>query len=210
MLDSLTEQVKQHGCCSLPGVSIDFWKLKPLIERAVSRGFVSAEHARFAINGLWYGFDMGVDVDEVKGRRWFRNYASALEAKDKITAAIRTRVEQAKTLCLCAVAERVAASLPWPSCRVFPLGAVPKPLEPDAMRPVSDHTKSGLKAATDRESLRHTLRTYEEIAEFLRYGYSMRMMDVEGAFPLLPLAPVLWPLFLLWWFGSWDEAGEAM
>lgn len=209
-LDTITEQVKRHGCCSLPGVSIDYWKLRPLIERAVSRGFVSQEHGAFALNGLWYGFDMGVDVAKVKGRRWFSNYTSALEAKDKITSAIRKRVEQAKTMCLCQVVERAASKLPWPQCRVFPLGAVAKPLEPDEMRPVSDHTKSGLKAATDRESLRHSLRTYEEIAEFLRYGYSMRMMDVEGAFPLLPLAPRLWPFFMLWWFGVWEGSESEM
>ena len=209
-LDSLAAQVKQHGCCSLPGVSIDFWKLQPLIERAVDRGFVSREHGAFALNGLWFGFDMGVDVCKVKGRRWFSNYASAHEAKDKVTSAIRTRVEQAKTLALCCVEKCSAHSLPWPHCRVFPLGAVAKPLEPDAMRPVSDHTKSGLKAATDRDSLRHSLRTYEEIAEFLRYGFSMRMIDVEGAFPLLPLAPMLWPFFMLWWFRVWEGSESEM
>jgi hypothetical protein len=209
-LDALAAQVKQHGCCSLPGVSIDFWKLQPLIERAVQRGFVSREHGDFALNGLWFGFDMGVDVAKVKGRRWFRNYASANEAKDKITTALRTRVEQAKTFALCLAEKCAAHMLPWPDCRVFPMGAVPKPHEPDVTRPVSDHTKSGLKAATDRESLRHTLRTYDEIAEFLKVGYSMRMMDVEGAFPLLPLAPMLWPFFMLWWYGVWDGSEQEM
>ena len=111
---------------------------------------------------------------------------------------------------LCQVSERSATQLPWPHCRVFPLGAIPKALESEVMRPVSDHTKSGLKAATDVDSLRHLLRTYEEIAEFLRYGYSMRMMDVEGAFPLLPLAPRLWSFFLLWWFGVWEGYSEVM
>ena len=163
-LASMAAQAKQHGCCSLPGVSIDFWKLRPLIERAVHRGFVSEEHATFALRGLWDGFDMGVDVAKVKGRRWFSNYSSALEAKDKITKALKQRVEQAKTMGLCQISVRAASSLPWPQCRVFPLGAVAKALEPEAMRPVSDHTRSGLKAATDRDSLRHTLRTYEEIA----------------------------------------------
>ena len=209
-LDSIAAQVKQHGCCSLPGVSIDFWKLRPLIERAVLRGFVSEEHATFALRGLWFGFDMGVDVAQVKGRRWFSNYSSALEAKDKITKALKQRVENAKTMGLCRMDVKAASLLPWPQCRVFPLGAVAKALEPEAMRPVSDHTKSGLKAATDRESLRHSLRTYEEIAECLRYGYSMRMMDVEGAFPLLPLAPCLWPFFMLWWFGVWEGSEAEM
>ena len=207
---TLAAQAKQYGCCSLPGVSIDFWKLKPLIERAVARGFVSQAHGAFAIRGLWFGFDMGIDVAKVQGRRWFSNYSSAYDARDKITDALRSRVEQEKTMGLCQVEKRSAVQLPWPQCRVFPLAAVPKPHEPDCMRPISDHTKSGLKAATDQGSLRHSLRTYREIAEFLKAGYYMRMMDVEGAFPLLPLAPWLWPFFLLWWFGVWDGTGACM
>ena len=67
---------------------------------------------------------------------------------------MRERVQAAKTLALCACPFKDARLLPWPCCRVFPLGAVPKPLEPDTVRPVSDHTKSGLKAATDDEELK--------------------------------------------------------
>jgi len=36
------------------------------------------------------------------------------------------------------------------------MGAVPKPMEPGAMRPFSDHTKTGMKDATDLELFRHT------------------------------------------------------
>ncbi len=206
-LHALAQQVKQHGACSLPGVSIDYGRLRPMIERAVSRGFVSRKHASFVINGLWYGFDLGIDVTSLKGKRWFRNYKSADEHREKVTDAIRDRVRAHKTLALCACSFRDARLLPWQSCRVFPLGAVPKPLEPDKVRPVSDHTKSGLKAATDDAELKHSLDTYAEIAAFFKRGYVMRMMDVKGAFPLLPLAPILWVFFLHWWY-TVDERGD--
>ena len=61
------------------------------------------------------------------------------------------------------------------------MGAVPKPLEPGKMRPFSDHTKTGLNTATDGEAFRHTLRTYEEVAAYLKYGFYMRVGDVDAA-----------------------------
>ena len=72
-------------------------------------------------------------------------------------------------------------------------------MEPEERRPTSDHTKTGLKDATDTDSLRHTLNTYHEIAEYLMPGFYMTVMDVDTAFPILPLAPVLWPFFLFVW-----------
>ena len=206
-LQVLGQQVKQHGACSLPGVSIDYKRLEPLVHRAVARGFVTVEHARFVLKGLWFGFDLGIDVAKMRGRRWFRNYASAEEHRAQVTAALRDRVRAAKTVALCKCAFRDARLLPWDVCRVFPLGAVKKPLEPDAVRPVSDHTVTGLKEATDLESLKHTLGACEEIQSLFGKGSFMRMMDVAGAFPLLPLAPHLWIYFLCWWY-TVDEAGH--
>ena len=68
------------------------------------------------------------------------------------------------------------------------------------MRPISDHTRSGLKEATDLTLLRHSLNTYDEIAAFLKFGFYMHVGDVDAAFPLLPLHPSLWPFFLFMWF----------
>ena len=34
----------------------------------------------------------------------------------------------------------------------------------------------------------------------------MRVSDIDAAFPLLPLAPVLWPFFLFWWYAVDDTA----
>ena len=206
-LQTLAAQVEERGACSLPGVSLDYAKLRPLIERAVARGFAAAREATFVLKGLWFGFDLGVDVTKLKGRRWFRNYSSADDHRAQVTKAIRERVVTMKTIALCACKFRDARLLPWPSCRVFPLGAVPKPLEPESVRPISDHTRSGLKDATDDAELKHTITALDDIARWLVRGSFMRMMDVSGAFPLLPLAPRLWVYFLHWWY-SVDEGGN--
>ena len=66
-LQALAEQVKTDGACSLPGVSIDYGRLRPLIERAVSMGFVSKRNGLFVLRGLWFGFDLGIDVTKLKG-----------------------------------------------------------------------------------------------------------------------------------------------
>lgn len=203
---ALEAQVATLGACSLPGVSIAFELLAPLVQRAVRRGFVSVERADFVLDGLRFGFRLGIDVDALRGKRWFRNYPTALEGRSAVTKATKARVDASKTLALLPLPQRDARQLPWPVCRVFPLGAVPKPLEPSEMRPVSDHTRSGLKAVTDLEFFRHTLRTYDEIAAFLRRNYYMRVSDIDAAFPLLPLAPALWPFFLFWWYAVTDGA----
>ena len=44
-------------------------------------------------------------------------------------------------------------------------------LEPDAVRPFSDHTKTGFNAACDMGAVAHTLDTYMEIAAELKPGY---------------------------------------
>ena len=201
MMHALTLQVKQRGACSLPGVSIDFDKIVPLIERAMFRGFVSPTHGRYVIEGLRWGFDLGIDLTLVKGRQRFRNYPSALNARVPVSKATRSRLADSKTICLGYYTECMRDELPWKQWRIFPLGAVPKPLEPTSIRPVSDHTRTGLKAATDMDFFRHSLTTYEEIAAWLKQGYYLRVGDVDGAFPLLPLAPHLWPLFMFHW---WD------
>ena len=82
----------------------------------------------------------------------------------------------------------------------MPQGAVPKKLEPDSIRPTSDHTKTQFNAAVDLEAVAHTLDTYNEIAAALKPGYAMRVEDVDGAFPLLPLHPRIWKYMFVHWF----------
>ena len=95
---ALEEQVKTDGACTLPGVSIAYELFMPIMMRAVARGYVRQEHADFVANGLRFGFDLGVDVSKLRGRRLFRNYPTALEARAAVTKATRARVEQGKSL----------------------------------------------------------------------------------------------------------------
>ena len=202
LLHALESQVKRQGACSLPGVSIDFDLVVPLIQRAMARGFVSRTHGDYVIHGLWHGFDLGIDMTCVHGKMRFKNYPTALQSRKFVSKATRARLAEGKTLCLGYYDhDRQRHDLPWEVWRIFPLGAVPKPLEPENMRPVSDHTRTGLKHATNMDLFKHSLTTYEDISRWLRQGFFMRIGDVDGAFPLLPLAPHLWPLFLFHW---WD------
>ena len=166
----------------------------------MDRGFVSRVHGEFVLRGLRYGFDLGINLDLLKGKQRFRNYPSALSSRKFVSKATRGRLNDMKTLCLGYFGEGDRAHLPWDKWRIFPLGAVPKPLEPENMRPVSDHTRTGLKAATDMEFFHHSLTTYDDIAAWLKQGYFLRVGDIDGAFPLLPLAPHLWPFFMFHWY----------
>ena len=161
--------------------------------RAVSLGWVSHSNAEFVSHGLWHGFDCGLDVGLLRGRRRFRNYKSALEARSKVTKATRVRVRKGKTLMLCPVpddynVQNLSSIIPFLDYRIFPIAAVPKPMEPEEVRPVSDHTKTGLKDATCDPRLQHTLTAVEDIQREFRFAYSMIVGDVDAAYPLLPLA----------------------
>lgn len=206
--------MREKGACHLPGVSICFDKFIPLMQRAVVRGFVPLAAAQFVYAGLRWGFRAGVDVTLLRGTRRYKNYPSAYEGRAGVTKGMRARVEAHKTVCLGRFdpdSFRDDLSRYSPCWRVFPLGAVAKPLEPDVMRPISDHTRSGLNEATNMEGLRYSLDTYSEIATFLHYGYKMRVADLDGAFPLLPWAPELWPFLLFVWEDVYEiTPGECM
>ena len=96
----LEQLVEREGACAMPGVSIRPELLVPLINRAVVRGFVSQEHANFVCHGLRYGFDLGVDIESLRGRQRFRNYPSALNARSFVSDAIQSRLGSEKTVCL--------------------------------------------------------------------------------------------------------------
>ena len=66
------------------------------------------------------------------------------------------------------------------------------------MRPISDHTKTGLNDAA--LIYPHTLNALDELKRTLRRNRFMRMSDVSGAFTLLALVPWLWNyMFFLWY-----------
>lgn len=197
---ALESLVEREGACSLPGVSIAYDVFMPIMMRAVARGYVRQEHAEFVADGLRWGFDLGVDVSKMRGKRLYKNYPTALVARDAVTRAVRKRVETFKTYKLFKFKEEDRHLLPWPDWRVFPMGAVAKPMEPGEMRPYSDHTKTGMKSATDVEFFRHTLTATEDIARFLKHAYYMRVSDIDAAFPLLPVRPRLWRYLMFRWY----------
>ena len=151
--------MREQGACALPGVSIDFALFVPLMMRAVARGYVSHAKAAFVERGLREGFDLGIDVSRMHGRRRYRNYPSAYEARAAVTRATAKRVAQLKTMRLCQFEPGDRHLIPFKVWRIFPMGAVPKALEPGEYRPFSDHTRTGLRDATVMDGLRHTLRT---------------------------------------------------
>ena len=169
-------------------------KLKALVEA----GKFSPRDAGYLIDGVSKGFDLGLDESMMKGKRVFRNYPTAYEAKEKVSDALRARVEAGKTLKLGAF-DGDASKLPGECATVVPMGAVAKKLEPDKVRPFSDHTKTCLNAAA-RDRIEHTLDTYDEIAKELKPGYFARIEDVDAAFPVLPLHPRVWNHMLIWWY----------
>ena len=168
--------------------------------RAVSRGYVKDIHANFVADGLRHGFSLGVTPESLQGQRVFRNYPSAYAARDSVSDSVRARVDAKRTLVLG----------PWSQVKVtlyglykhffiFPMGAVPKPHQPDVMRPTSDHSRTGLNAATVMGILGHSLDTYKRVAWLLNKNHFMYVSDVADAFMLIPLAPWLWPFFLFRW-----------
>ena len=190
---------KDHGISSLPGHTLNLGLWKHWLPIAVDEGYVSRRDADYVLHGLEYGFDLGLDESLMPTRQYYKNYKSALEHRDTVTEALLKRVQSGKTLKLGAW----RAGDPLPSREhgcVVPQGAVAKKLEPDAIRPTSDHTKTKFNSAVDMSRFVHTLDTYNEIASELHPGYFMRVEDVDGAFPILPLAPRVWKYMYIHWF----------
>ena len=200
-LKALQDLVSEKNACALPGCTIKFDPFMVCLRRAQSRGYVKDAHADFVADGLKNGFSIGLQRGALRGRRIFNNYPSAYVARESVSDAIQARVGANKTLCIGTWSEaKPALDAAFDDYFCFPMGAVPKPHQPDVMRPTSDHTRTGLNAASVID--RHSLDTYNEISWYLKQGYFMRVSDVADAFLLIPLAPWLWPFFLFRWYAS--------
>ena len=122
--------------------------------RAVSRGYVKQWDAESVANGLRNGFDCGVQQGLAKGRRVFRNYQSAVDARSAVTKAISSRLGKGKSLALgpWAAVEAALKAAGINDYYLFPMGATPKKDSPDPanpiMRPTDDHTRTGLNFIT--------------------------------------------------------------
>lgn len=182
----------------------EFERLGPLV---VGAGLVDQSDVEYVLNGIRNGFDLGVDETKLQGKRVFKNYKSAYEKAGLVSDALRKRVRAGKTLKLGAF-DGDARQLPGDAGIVVPNGSVAKKLEPDSVRPFSDHSVTSFNAACDMSAVEHTLDTYNEIAEALKPGYYMRVEDVEGAFPILPLHPKVWKYMYVWWYDV-DEPMES-
>ena len=209
-LKRLESVVREKNACALPGCTIKYDSFLSCLRRAVSRGYVKDVHAEFVEDGLRNGFSIGLAPGSLRGKRVFANYPSAHVAPDSVSAAITARLRSGKSLCL-GLWSVVKAELDamFADYFVFPMGATPKPHQPDVMRPTSDHTRTGLNAQTVMGLLRHSLDTYNEISWFLKKDYFMRVSDVADAFLLIPLAPWLWPFFLFRWYNVSEETPSS-
>ena len=145
---------------------------------------------------------MGFSPSKLPGKRFFQNYKSAADAASEVSKNIHGRLASHKSYALCPfdpLTFRSDLSSFLPSWCVFPIGAVPKASEPGAFRPISDHSRTGFNDASCDDHLRHSLRTIPEIGRLLNSAFHMAVHDIDAAFPLLPLSPVLWPFFLFVW-----------
>ena len=109
--------VNDDGACSLPGISIDYSKFVDIMTRAVSRSYVDKDKAEYVKHGLRFGFMVGVDPNKLIGKRRFRNYPTALEAKAAVSDATKVRVDAGKTLQLFPFTPEQRGQLPWPAWR---------------------------------------------------------------------------------------------
>ena len=193
-----------HDLCSkfgphaLRGSTLNLQPFQELLPQCVEQDLISQSDADYLLRGIVEGFDF--DLDESKIPNGYRpNYRSAFDNKGTITDALRKRVASGKTLKLGVWNSKDPLPTGSRGC-VVPQGGVPQKLEPDSIRPVSDHTKTGFNAAVDMTNMQHTLDTYNEIGRELQYAYYMRVEDVDGAFPIIPLAPRLWKYMYVHWF----------
>ena len=196
-LANYAKHITEVGVSKLDGYKLNLPLFEQKLPLCVKAGLLTQANVDYVLNGLRFGFDLGIDDSKMPGRRVYKNYASAYECKDKVHRALSKRVSAGKTLRLGAF-HGDPRDLPVGNGVVVPQGAVPK--GPDSARPISDHTKTRLNKAVDLSEVEHTLNTYNEIAEELKSGYAMRVEDVDAAFPNLPLAPSVWKYMYVWWY----------
>ena len=195
--EELRARVLKGGASVLQGSQVGARYIEKLGELEEA-GLFDSQSVNYLRESVTWGFDMDLDEEQLRGRRVFKNYPTAEAEKDKVTAALKGRVDTGKTLKVCAFAGD-AKDLPFDNATVVPMGSVAKKLEPDKVRPYSDHTKTLFNKAS-RTRINHTLDTYEEIARELKPGYFARIEDVDAAFPVLPLHPRMWNYMFVWWY----------
>ena len=87
----------------MPGSQIEAGYCEKLNE-LVNAGRFDSQSAAYLRDAITWGLDMDLDEEQLKGRRVFKNYPTAEAEKDKVTAALKGRVDTGKTLKVCAFA----------------------------------------------------------------------------------------------------------
>ena len=98
--------VSAVGVQVLDGYKLNYQAFADKLPKCVAAGLIGEEDASFVLRGLTAGFDFKVDHLKMLGRRVHKNYATALEHKEKVHKAISKRVETGKTLRLGAFSGR--------------------------------------------------------------------------------------------------------
>jgi hypothetical protein len=210
-LSELSALVKCKGAWALPGCPMKMERFEPILRRAMSRGYVHDHIGQYVLEGFRHGFDLGVDRSQLHGTRVFRNYPSAIANRGSVSAAVSSRVRRHKTLRL-GLWSSILGSLKelFGNFYVFPMGAVPKPHAPAVYRPTSDHTRTGLNAATILGILGHSLDAYKQLEFLLSQNTWMTVADVDDAFSYIPLTPWLWAYMIFRWFPCDDDASDEL
>ena len=208
-----------NACDAIPGCTIKIDNFLPRMWSAVAKGFILPAEGEQLQEGLLRGFKLGVDPGRMSGHRFFSNYPSATTTgRTSVAAAVTRRVKAGKTLALGPMSDGLAHAIrsTFAASCIFPLGAAAKALLPGQTsdqlewRPTSDHTRTGLNAATDMTGLRFALNALDEISWFFSTDTFMRVSDVADAFLNLPLHPDVWPFFFSRFFGAPDSDVEHL
>ena len=211
LLCDLEALVAGGSVCDLPGCPMKLDVFIPLLKRAQSRGYVCDSDASYVLNGFTKGFDLGVRRELLYGTRVFSNYPTAVNARESVTAAVASRVTRHKTINLGAWSDvKQWLQSYFGDYFVFPMGAVPKPHQPEIMRPTSDHTRTGLNAATILGILGHSLDAYKRLEYLFSRHAWMTVADVDDAFSYIPLIPWLWAYMLFRWFNTDDDSSDSL
>ena len=189
----------RYGTAAMRGMTLNIPLWNKWLPLAVSAGKVTQLVADKVLDGITHGFDLGIQEDKMGSAKVRKNYSSALDNASMVSDALRKRVIAGKSLKLGKWDPSVGFPTGVSGCNV-PQGAVAKKMQPDIMRPVSDHTKTLFNDCCDTSEFVHTLDTYAEIARELKPNYFMRVEDVDGAFPVLPLAPKVWKYMYVIWY----------
>ena len=210
-VDAFAQLVSDENACALPGCNIKYESFCHICSAAMRAGYVNPDTGNYVMNGLRFGFDLGCP-DGVPGQSVFRNYPSAIEGRVSVTRATMARVRSGKTLYLGLVSAALLLYLKRRYSRyaIFPMGAVPKPLEPTEMRPTSDHSRTRFNSHTCMDRFRHALTAYKDVAFLLKKGFVMYVTDVEAAFPMLPLAPCIWMFFMFKFYADDETNDESL